>query len=529
MRRSRKILIAVALAFGVAALIAVVRHYQLRAAVAGYIAELEARGEPMTLAQVIPAPVPAEQNGAPLITNALEQLSLESDYTNSIVFNNDPAEMSVEIVPGKRIVGWREPLIHDPTGDYPTNTWEDLGAQLAARRDAFHNLRRLIALPTLDFEYNYSSPGEFIPQLAPRLSQIKVAVQWLGASELYHMHGDNTASACADVRTMLALVKGQTHERFEISQLVRAAMVRQMVANATWEILQATNVPAEDLAQLQQDWQSLQFIVPLKNAFLFERVTELRLVTQLRNSPANLPLRLGPALTQRGYRYKNTGEGRVAKWVLVDESPFFKRVLNKVRLSCDVVLWRGFWSYTDELRELEMWQALLEGTHLFETNRSFQSLEAFERAQFGRLGLDSVTNDPYAILSQHAYGQLHALRSVATAGVARNLAVTAIALKRYQTQYHHLPDKLEDLVPAFLESVPVDWMDGQPLRYRRNDDWTFALYSVGEDGKDDGGNPRPLEGSISSYWLRGRDWVWPQPASRREVQAYQDQTSTRKN
>jgi hypothetical protein len=62
------------------------------------------------------------------------------------------------------------------------------------------------------------------------------------------------------------------------------------------------------------------------------------------------------------------------------------------------------------------------------------------------------------------------------------------------------------------------------LRYRRNFDGTFLLYSVGEDSNDDGGDPS-LQKNIQSsnfYWQNSRalDWVWPQPASPEEVQKH---------
>src|SRR5580692_3010531 len=86
---------------------------------------------------------------------------------------------------------------------------------------------------------------------------------------------------------MLAFVKGETEERFEISQLIRFA-IAGISANATWDILQTTNVSDEDLALMQQDWQSLEFIAPLRKAFLFERISELQLLNNLRQSPTNL-------------------------------------------------------------------------------------------------------------------------------------------------------------------------------------------------------------------------------------------------
>ena len=44
-----------------------------------------------------------------------------------------------------------------------------------------------------------------------------------------------------------------------------------------------------------------------------------------------------------------------------------------------------------------------------------------------------------------------------------------------------------ELTPTFLTDMPRDFMDGQPLRYRRNEDGAFTLYSVGQNCLDDGG------------------------------------------
>jgi hypothetical protein len=70
-------------------------------------------------------------------------------------------------------------------------------------------------------------------------------------------------------------------------------------------------------------------------------------------------------------------------------------------------------------------------------------------------------------------------------------------------------------------------VDGQPLRYRRNSDRTFLLYSIGENGKDDGGDPSLEKGvtSLSYNWQNPHalDWVWPQPASSEEVQKYYEE------
>ena len=114
---------------------------------------------------------------------------------------------------------------------------------------------------------------------------------------------------------------------------------------------------------------------------------------------------------------------------------------------------------------------------------------------------------------------------------AKQIVITTIALKRYQLKHGNYPPDLKSLVPEFVPKVPLDPVDGQPLRYRRNADGTFLLYSVGENGKDDGGNPAMEPGveSPNYYWQNPHalDWVWPQPATEAEIKAYYDRQKSR--
>jgi hypothetical protein len=62
---------------------------------------------------------------------------------------------------------------------------------------------------------------------------------------------------------------------------------------------------------------------------------------------------------------------------------------------------------------------------------------------------------------------------------------TILALRAYQLTRGNLPPDLSALVPEFLDAVPVDDFDGQPLRYSPG---RKIVYSVGQNLKDDGGN-----------------------------------------
>ncbi len=98
-----------------------------------------------------------------------------------------------------------------------------------------------------------------------------------------------------------------------------------------------------------------------------------------------------------------------------------------------------------------------------------------------------------------------ALRAESTVALTRAVC----ALERHRLARGQYPETLAELVPAFLAAVPIDVIDGQPLRYRRLADGTFKLYSIGLNGTDDDGAP--------SDWKTGEgprhgDWCWPQPA-----------------
>ena len=67
----------------------------------------------------------------------------------------------------------------------------------------------------------------------------------------------------------------------------------------------------------------------------------------------------------------------------------------------------------------------------------------------------------------------------------RNLQV-AFALAAYRKDNGAYPTKLADLAPTYLAAVPGDLFAGQPIIYKPAEKG-YLLYSVGPNGKDDGG------------------------------------------
>lgn len=88
---------------------------------------------------------------------------------------------------------------------------------------------------------------------------------------------------------------------------------------------------------------------------------------------------------------------------------------------------------------------------------------------YGKYWQNAVLNDAYST------GRLRAAR-------------TALTVERYRLAKGSLPEISADLVPEFMAVPLEDPFDGAPLRYKKLPKG-FAVYSVGKNGKDDGGPP----------------------------------------
>ncbi|MBX3362878.1 MAG: hypothetical protein KF912_14275 [Phycisphaeraceae bacterium] len=107
--------------------------------------------------------------------------------------------------------------------------------------------------------------------------------------------------------------------------------------------------------------------------------------------------------------------------------------------------------------------------------------------------------------------------------VMRRAAQAMVALERFRLATGSYPDDLADLVPHFIEEVPIDpWSDAS-LGYRRIDPSEdphgrgYLLYSVGSDLTDNGGAPpdRRYRGTVlstsPSQRRGGVDYIFNEP------------------
>jgi len=69
-------------------------------------------------------------------------------------------------------------------------------------------------------------------------------------------------------------------------------------------------------------------------------------------------------------------------------------------------------------------------------------------------------------------------------------AETTLAVERYRIAHDSLPAALAGLVPEFMDAVPAEPFDGQPLRYIRHEEGGYTVYCIGDDCVDNGGLSR---------------------------------------
>jgi hypothetical protein len=94
----------------------------------------------------------------------------------------------------------------------------------------------------------------------------------------------------------------------------------------------------------------------------------------------------------------------------------------------------------------------------------------------------------------------------------RRALLTVLALLQYKEKNGNLPNDLNELVESgYLKEIPMDPYSNKPLVYIKKDKDTFTLYSVGENLKDDGGQPgKDINGRVRTTNFNNGDWIfWP--------------------
>lgn len=166
-------------------------------------------------------------------------------------------------------------------------------------------------------------------------------------------------------------------------------------------------------------------------------------------------------------------------------------------------------SYFDELTEMMRNQNYIDysaASDMFESQIEQQKKRAVDQLIIigrGERQINGTLKNPeyttyltnlYLGILVPALSMVHRVE-VRTIANDRN-TLAAMAVERYRLKHDRLPNTLAELVPTYLDAVPIDPFDGQPVRYRQTDNG-FVVYSIGSNLKDDGGWDEHGEGDTA--------------------------------
>ncbi|MEI7774022.1 MAG: hypothetical protein WCK17_04550 [Verrucomicrobiota bacterium] len=133
------------------------------------------------------------------------------------------------------------------------------------------------------------------------------------------------------------------------------------------------------------------------------------------------------------------------------------------------------------------------------------------------------TNLTYFLLAQTSGFFPSLIKNCVYQHALLNQAIIACALERHRIEKGSYPDSLDAVRLADGKPLPLDPINEKPMGYHKTSDGRYALWSVGFDGKDDGGKRslneiksqktffKPQRTHFNSNDYLG-DWVWDFPA-----------------
>ena len=426
-RGQRRIFMAVLCFLGALALLAGLVHWRGTSSVQRQIDAIRAKGEPATPKEFLaqhPAP-PPERNAAETYIKAF-------DGAKEMLTTEDFRKRAGRIS-------------ETETKELLTEEFrQSMAGQLAANADALRLLHEAADKPatqfTMDMERGWQAP-------LPNLLKLRNSVTLLQLEALLAAQDGDTERAVEAVRAGLAVSNALREGPCLILQMIRIACYGITCAGLR-PMLEITQFSDDQLARMQSMLAAADDPDSLARALIGERVMTLvafehpdQLVAGLGNAEEWIPG--GKAMAAGLLRMASVASGTREKYLVCigDAIDASRRPPHEA---------------------LPLLQRAAEAA-----NR--------DHALIPPLSLGRMIPNFYRCEVQLAWS-LAMTRCV----------VTALAVERHRLANGRAPEDLAALIPAFLPEVPDDPFDGAPLLYRLGEAG-YAVYSIGENRKDDGG------------------------------------------
>ena len=405
------------------------------------LAQQKAEGRALTIAEIRPAPIPDDQNAAPLFQKAGEMLG---------TFQHDRPVLSVApaIKELSDLIKTNLPALDIST--WPTAHREKLPGliQSPEMQQLFAVLREASQKPGYNSNLKYEDgPG----MLLPNLGSIRQMARFLSIKAALATQNGNTDEAFSTVQEGLKLADLLKQEPTLVSQLVRIACDKIMI-DCLERMADKTDVTTDQARALITELSQHTDATPWIRTMDGERVC--------------IGLWCFQTLQHGSFRDFNpllSTEMNFPRWLCW----IFKYPMTPV-LKKDFVIYLKLFSQMQDYYKVPYWKAA-ETIRNHPTNQQIPPYCIMTRLLLP--GLDKIATKN----AEH-----DALIKVARAG---------LGLKLFKQKNGAYPDTLEKLTPEFLENIPVDPFTGKALIYRKADAG-FTLYSLGPNQQDDNGTPK---------------------------------------
>lgn len=339
-------------------------------------------------------------------------------------------------------------------------------------------IRKASGRPFCRFDYAWDDGFEM---LLPNLSALKRIQQHLDL-RIWALIADGQTNAAFD-ETVVALRVSDwlRDDPLLISQLVRIAQA-QITTESIWHGIAAHCWTDAQLQEFQKQLAQRDSLAGMALALAGERNGAIQTMDRWVQDPRKIVQMLEP-----------NGDFFTASADSMEQS-FFATFLPRgwMRQNQSTLA-------LETQRHIETARRLRGGTPTAEWQDLIKEAEAWDSETQARY---RDNPSPYTAFARQLGGALgKAVAKAVRSQVMNRCAITGCALERYRLRNGTYPKTLEALVPDFLAAVPIDPMDGQPIRYAQDDNGLFRLWSIGDDRKDQNGR-RSKEGSH-------QDWTWP--------------------
>ncbi|HEY7328121.1 MAG TPA: hypothetical protein VH592_10795 [Gemmataceae bacterium] len=326
-----------------------------------------------------------------------------------------------------------------------------LSRELASAREALMIADKLADMPHGRHQIHYDRNP--IATLLPHLQECRNLVSLLRYEAMRRSWKGDSHSALKYCRAALNVGRSIGDEPILISQLVRIAC-NAMVCQAIEQTLGQGEPTAEDMSQLQKLLENEDKNSSLLAAMRGERAMLHKVFDGVESG--EIPLNMLEGLSRgdlQSDRLKNTV---IALWRMDtrEDNALFLSLMNRRIKEVQAPL-------HEQIALEKVWDQEVRAR-----------LAPPSRAVITRLLLPAMTKVSEAFRREHAYIRC---------------TIVALAAERYRRDKKAWPESVDQLCPQYLSSVPLDPYDGKPLRCKREIDG-LIIYSIGNDGVDDGGH-----------------------------------------